>query len=157
MNRETSYLHVNLIRAVHKALAAGSCAQGNYPPDLWDAASAEECRTAARRRQEKAIKICEACPVRSLCKEFAEALPETSGVWGGVVYEDHTKRPYQSRVQLDRQQQRAQARISQILAKKGGALPPRSGSSNAPGVDTTGRAALPSGGGNALNYRKENN
>lgn len=105
-----------IIKAVHAALAAGSCAQGAYPIQLWDAASRGENRKDAQSRQALAVSICEGCPVKRLCKDFAEALPETSGVWGGVVYEDHTKRKYQSRTTADARQSAARRRLARWAA-----------------------------------------
>lgn len=108
-------LEIEIIRQVHAALALGSCASGVYSPLLWDAATASERREAVQTRQAKAIEICQQCPVRHLCREFAEALPETSGVWGGVVYEDHTRRRYQSRRRLDARQRRARKHLLRAL------------------------------------------
>lgn len=111
-----------IIKAVHTALAAGSCAQGAYPIQLWDAASRGEKRKDSEARQALAISICEGCPVKQLCHQFAEALPETSGVWGGVVYEDPTKRKYQSRKSVDSRQRAARRRLARWAAcsHKGG-------------------------------------
>lgn len=37
----------------------------------------------ARKEIAKAASICARCPVRQDCRDYATALPATSGVWGG--------------------------------------------------------------------------
>ncbi|MBC6761109.1 WhiB family transcriptional regulator [Corynebacterium amycolatum] len=109
---------LRLIRAVHAALADGLCATGDASPHLWDAAVAGEPRKAVERRYAQAIAICEQCPVRQLCHGLAEALPETSGVWGGEVYEDPTKRAYQSRKTVDGRQRKARLRLKVLVRQR---------------------------------------
>lgn len=116
--KRDEFEELRLIRAVHTALADGLCANEEFDPHLWDAAVAGEPRKTVEQRHAKAIEVCEQCPVKQLCHGLAEALPETSGVWGGVVYEDHTKRAYQSRKKVDARQWRARLKLK-VLVQEG--------------------------------------
>ncbi|HLS39178.1 MAG TPA: WhiB family transcriptional regulator [Ornithinicoccus sp.] len=44
--------------------------------------------SARRRREERAKKICRACPVMELCRQHALATREPYGVWGGLSEEE---------------------------------------------------------------------
>ncbi len=115
---------VRLLRTVYLALTVGMCASGDYPPYLWDAASAAETRKQARARQARAVAICEKCPVRDLCGLFADMLPETSGVWGGEVYEDASKRPYESRRVLHERMSVARPELKRLVRQAVGTKGP---------------------------------
>ena len=40
---------------------------------------------AKRKKEQKAISICRACPVINECREHALRVPELYGVWGGMT------------------------------------------------------------------------
>lgn len=56
----------------------GACR--TLPPDLFLPEKAEAVWSYRRAR-----KICNACPVRTACLEFAVAVGETHGMWGGLT------------------------------------------------------------------------
>ena len=64
----------------------GLCSSGlGWPEGLWDLSLAEETTSQRHRRQAAAIRICEDCPVRQLCAEYAST-EQQSGIWGGQVF-----------------------------------------------------------------------
>lgn len=61
-------------------MTAGSCASGEYDPDLWFPEPVE-----GRYSSKEAQKICARCPVLAQCAEYALSFPVVlSGVWGGM-------------------------------------------------------------------------
>jgi WhiB family redox-sensing transcriptional regulator len=38
-----------------------------------------------QQRMKKALAVCSGCPVRTECREAADALGEKSGIWGGEL------------------------------------------------------------------------
>ena len=48
-------------------------------------------RTGLRQREEAAKRICRDCPVLSVCREHALALPEDHGVWGAMTAAERSK------------------------------------------------------------------
>jgi len=57
------------------ALCLGMCAETNFFPDLREG---EDPRPA--------MEVCNHCPVRVECLDYAVADPHTSGIWGGVLF-----------------------------------------------------------------------
>lgn len=58
--------------------ARGACA--SHPdPDLWFADPSDTTR------HEQAIALCESCPVKAACLNYALALPNMPGTWGGTT------------------------------------------------------------------------
>lgn len=52
-----------------------------HPPDDWFAEANTAESHAARKR---AVAVCEECPVRAECLEFAVETNQAHGTWGGV-------------------------------------------------------------------------
>ena len=48
-------------------------------PDLWFPERGED------GRQQEALRVCEACPVRAACLSYVLSLPPQSGIWGGTT------------------------------------------------------------------------
>lgn len=61
-----------------KAACRGPQAEAFFPP------VDSERRDARRRREAAAKAICERCPVRRPCLDFAIAIREQHGIWGGL-------------------------------------------------------------------------
>jgi WhiB family redox-sensing transcriptional regulator len=49
-----------------------------FPPTL------PEARLDREAREERAKQICQACPVRGECLDFALSIREPHGIWGGL-------------------------------------------------------------------------
>ncbi|MCQ4626088.1 WhiB family transcriptional regulator [Corynebacterium sp. CCUG 69979] len=65
---------------------SGLCAVPElWPEGLWDYSVSGETTSQRHRRRALAESICEGCPVRELCAQYA-ADNGLSGVWGGVVF-----------------------------------------------------------------------
>ena len=65
-------------------------------PDLF---FAESKGGQARQETEQAKRICDRCPIRSACLEWALETGQTAGVWGGL---DETERRSMFRLRADR-------------------------------------------------------
>jgi WhiB family redox-sensing transcriptional regulator len=67
---------------------AGACRQADlrlfFSPD-GDEDSGTELAVERRRRLRQAIRICEQCPVRLVCRRYALENGEKFGVWGGLT------------------------------------------------------------------------
>jgi WhiB family transcriptional regulator, redox-sensing transcriptional regulator len=67
---------------------AGACRDADlrlfFSPD-GDEESGVEPAAERRRRLRKAIRICEQCPVRQVCRRYALENGEKFGVWGGLT------------------------------------------------------------------------
>jgi WhiB family redox-sensing transcriptional regulator len=67
---------------------AGACRDADlrlfFSPDGDDATSTERA-VERRRRIREAIRICEQCPVRQVCRRYALENGEKFGVWGGLT------------------------------------------------------------------------
>jgi WhiB family redox-sensing transcriptional regulator len=50
-----------------------------------------ERREARRRREDHAREICDGCPVRVECAQFALTIGEEHGFWGGMTDQDRVK------------------------------------------------------------------
>jgi WhiB family redox-sensing transcriptional regulator len=44
-----------------------------------------ERREEKRRREARAKEICQTCPVREPCREYALEIREQHGIWGGMT------------------------------------------------------------------------
>ena len=64
------------------ALCRGNHSHLFFPP------STVERKDERERREEKAKAICMVCPVRVPCLEFAMAIREPYGIWGGLTEAD---------------------------------------------------------------------
>lgn len=64
------------------ALCRGNHSYLFFPP------SNVERKDERERREEKAKAICLVCPVRTHCLEFALAIKEPYGIWGGLTESD---------------------------------------------------------------------
>lgn len=58
--------------------------RGGKAAELFFAADYEPL-AAKLRRQDAAVQICTACPVRQACLDHALSFPEPVGVWGGLT------------------------------------------------------------------------
>lgn len=58
--------------------------RGGKVAELFFAADYEPA-AAKMRRQDAAVQICTACPVRQACLDHALSFPEPVGVWGGLT------------------------------------------------------------------------
>lgn len=72
-------------------LEFGLCANADWPAGLWDSWLADEDFVERRRRHGSARQVCEECPVRSLCEDYAFD-SHAEGVWGGRVFSEYTWR-----------------------------------------------------------------
>ena len=61
-----------------QAACRGPIAKVFYPPN------APEGRSAREAREARAKAICRGCPVRAQCLEYALAIREPHGIWGGL-------------------------------------------------------------------------
>lgn len=58
---------------------------------LWDFVVGDESQGERRRRLHAAAAICEECPVRALCANYAVSDPYALGVWGGMLMRQYGK------------------------------------------------------------------
>lgn len=58
------------------------CRQQNVPTSLFF----EEFELMDNKDKSKIISICRRCPVRRQCREDAESMAVTYGVWGGALF-----------------------------------------------------------------------
>jgi WhiB family redox-sensing transcriptional regulator len=63
-----------------------SACAGHDDPDLWFPDHDQE------DRQQEALRVCTACPVRAACLAYVMAMPPQPGIWGGTT-EDQRNRP----------------------------------------------------------------
>ena len=64
----------------------GLCAVPDlWPQGLWDYSIRGETNTQREKRRRSAQRVCQVCPVRRLCAQYA-ADNDLSGVWGGVIF-----------------------------------------------------------------------
>lgn len=54
-------------------------------PDLWFPEHSKE------ERQQEALRICAACPVRAACLAYVLSMPPQAGIWGGTTEEDRMR------------------------------------------------------------------
>jgi WhiB family redox-sensing transcriptional regulator len=66
--------------------AAGACLAAD--PDLFFPVAAGN---AAGRDTARALRICDSCPVKRQCLEFAMRNGEVSGIWGGTTPEERIR------------------------------------------------------------------
>lgn len=64
------------------ALCRGSHAYLFFPPSSFERKDERE------RREQRAVAICEVCPVQPECREYALAIQEPFGIWGGLTESD---------------------------------------------------------------------
>jgi WhiB family redox-sensing transcriptional regulator len=62
-----------------KALCRGNHAHLFFPPSTFERKDERE------RREERAKAICQVCPVRQPCAEYAIGIREPFGFWGGLT------------------------------------------------------------------------
>lgn len=55
----------------------------NYPSDWWFAPSHS---STGQAQVEKALAICDGCPVKTQCRQDAESHTVRHGIWGGINY-----------------------------------------------------------------------
>lgn len=70
-----------LMTPLPNEFAEALCASSDYPASLWDVSVDGESRVHMVLRRHIAMRICEACPIRALCEQTAEADPVAAGVW----------------------------------------------------------------------------
>lgn len=107
-----------LRRTIHEDLEKGLCAQGAFPASLWDAPSVGERRRNVAKRIAQAMEICDACPVKDLCREWGEAQPDASGVWGGKLHQNSYRYEQTSKVELRRRQQELARKITRAATRR---------------------------------------
>lgn len=73
-----------LLPAPPRWMGDGACV-GTTWPDRWHPHGDTE---AARRQAESAKTVCRDCPVLAACREYAQADPPLSGVWGGTTEQE---------------------------------------------------------------------
>lgn len=61
------------------ALCRGNHSHLFFPP------SAQERKEERERREVRAKSICQICPVRSQCLDYANTIREPYGIWGGFT------------------------------------------------------------------------
>lgn len=61
--------------------------RGGAGAELFFAADYEQAAAKARR-EDAAVQICTACPVRQACLDHALSFPEPAGVWGGLTEDE---------------------------------------------------------------------
>ena len=61
------------------ALCKGNHSHLFFPP------SVAERKDERERREERAKSICQVCPVRNACHEYAMEIREPYGIWGGLT------------------------------------------------------------------------
>ena len=66
----------------HAALCKGNHSYLFFPP------STVERKDERDRREQKAKAICSVCPVKGECLDFAMAIREPYGIWGGLTEAD---------------------------------------------------------------------
>jgi WhiB family transcriptional regulator, redox-sensing transcriptional regulator len=66
--------------------AAGACLAAD--PDLFFPVA---IGSAASKDITRALSICESCPVKRQCLEFAMRTGESSGIWGGTTPEERIR------------------------------------------------------------------
>jgi WhiB family transcriptional regulator, redox-sensing transcriptional regulator len=66
--------------------AAGACLA--VDPDLFFPVAVG---TAASQDTTRALQICDSCPVKRQCLEFAMRNGEVSGIWGGTTPDDRVR------------------------------------------------------------------
>lgn len=54
-------------------------------PDLWFPDRVQD------DRQQEALRICAACPVRAACLAYVMSLPPQAGIWGGTTEEQRNQ------------------------------------------------------------------
>lgn len=64
------------------ALCRGSHAYLFFPPSSFERKDERE------RREQRAVAICEVCPVQPECREYALVIQEPFGIWGGLTESD---------------------------------------------------------------------
>jgi WhiB family transcriptional regulator, redox-sensing transcriptional regulator len=69
----------------HDAACRGLDPSIFYHPD-------DERGVLRRRREYNAKAICEPCPVRRACLDWALTLPELHGIWGGLTPQERASR-----------------------------------------------------------------
>lgn len=53
--------------------------------------SDDEPKGVRRRKEQAAVAVCDTCPVREVCRQFAIEAEELFGVWGGMTEMDRHK------------------------------------------------------------------
>lgn len=64
------------------ALCRGSHAYLFFPPSSFERKDERE------RREQRAVAICQVCPVQSPCRQYALTIQEPFGIWGGLTESD---------------------------------------------------------------------
>ena len=72
-------------RTVPSWMERAACAS-HGDPDLWFAERGEQ------ERQQQALRICAACPVRVTCLAYVLSMPPQAGIWGGATEEQRSSR-----------------------------------------------------------------
>jgi WhiB family redox-sensing transcriptional regulator len=54
-------------------------------PDLWFPEHSQD------ERQQEALRVCAACPVRAACLAYVLSMPPQLGIWGGTTEEDRIR------------------------------------------------------------------
>jgi WhiB family redox-sensing transcriptional regulator len=67
---------------------AGACLAAD--PDLFFPVAAG---TAASQESSRALSLCDGCPVKRQCLDFAMQTGEANGIWGGTTPEERPCRP----------------------------------------------------------------
>lgn len=57
----------------------------HHDPDLWFPEHDQD------DRQQEALRICAACPVRAACLAYVLSMPPQSGIWGGTTEDQRTQ------------------------------------------------------------------
>lgn len=77
--------YYRLVKAVHEKTDEIPCTKED--PDLYTESWADSSNLSAH----KAAKLCDGCPVKDLCLDYAISNNETHGVWGGQTPRDRKK------------------------------------------------------------------
>ena len=68
------------------AQGLGACASDPFPDDFTEAGE----RTSQRRRRERAARVCDGCPFKRPCREWATATKQ-QGVYGGTTTQERRR------------------------------------------------------------------
>ena len=85
---KTNKLYKDLIKTIIELSDETPCQQN---PDYWDDDLPGTDWETRKSQIEGAKRLCNGCPVKFLCREYAITARESSGVWGGLSTVDREK------------------------------------------------------------------
>jgi hypothetical protein len=78
----------------------------DHDPELWTADMVDFSKAKWTSRVRKAKAICNACPERSACLQYALSARLSSGIWGGLTVEERKERSRSRPISRDAKCQR---------------------------------------------------